>query len=138
MTAAFHGEHLWTVVKSAHNARCFLPAPRDPLFCIPERTVHVHESKGTCSFQLSVFSDEYMFPVLMLFEDRFKESELGLGPTFFSFLYFLSFLTLAIIFIYLFFFLLLLCPCTIPFMCLALRLDALIVSHLAGQNNEHQ
>lgn len=117
MKAAFHGEQLWTVVKCAHNARCFLPAPRDPLFCIPERTVHVHEPKGTRSFQLSVFSDEYTFPVLTLFEDRFKVSELGLGPTFFSVLYFLSFLTLVFFFFVVVFFLLLLCPCTISFMC---------------------
>lgn len=131
MKAAFHGEQLWTVVKCAHNARCFLPAPRDPLFCIPERTVHVHEPKGTRSFQLSVFSDEYTFPVLTLFEDRFKVSELGLGPTFFSVLYFLSFLTLVFFLLLLFFFFSF-CALVLSPLCVALGLDVLIVSHLAG------
>ena len=90
-TAAFHGEQLWTMVKCAHNARGFLPAPRDLLFCIPERTVHV-VSKGTCSFQLSVFNDEYMFLVLMLFEDKLDKTH------FFQFFIFSYFPNLSSVF----------------------------------------
>lgn len=93
MTAAFHGK-LWTMVKCARNVRCFLPDPRDPLLGFPEWTVHV-VSKGTRSFQLSVFIEEYMFLVLVLFEDKFKE--LGLHPTFFNF-YFFIFLILVLFF----------------------------------------
>lgn len=90
MTTAFHRKRLWTMGKCACNAFCFLPAPRDHLFRLSERTVH--ESKGPCSFQLSDFNDKYMFLIFVLFEVKFKGTELATHIYYYQFFFFISFL----------------------------------------------